>query len=315
MENRSMGLGPLGNADLVFVRKFRFSLEGWLAKDFKNEEDVWTTEEAKTLDEQWFKNVAIDFVRNRLDFQVMEAIDKSMPDIQIQDWLDRDPHEHEQERLILTTYDGCGEKLYQYEFCGLRIVENYMDFNYAVSDESVRNISVRFDQYVRRCKEKVSGPVKKHYTWKMQVEGGPELTVKLGQRPSLTIQETELNFLNAKTWIPGKASWEAIHVKFPPDHDKTGVVKALLSNECPHIYLHLYTMNEDAKLETWKLFKPLVQKHKEEDGRLSMTLRYDSVEYIHEPIKDWPEIYGWKTPQKHCFSCSGKVHEATVREK
>jgi len=42
----------------------------------------------------------------------------------------------------------------------------------------------------------------------------PSSFVKLASRPNLTIEETEINFLNAKTWIPGKASWETITVTY-----------------------------------------------------------------------------------------------------
>lgn len=42
----------------------------------------------------------------------------------------------------------------------------------------------------------------------------PAYYVKTASRPDLSIEETEINFLNAKTWIPGKASWEAITVTY-----------------------------------------------------------------------------------------------------
>lgn len=42
----------------------------------------------------------------------------------------------------------------------------------------------------------------------------PKHYVKLAARPSLSVEETELNFLNAKTWIPGKASWETMTVTY-----------------------------------------------------------------------------------------------------
>lgn len=42
----------------------------------------------------------------------------------------------------------------------------------------------------------------------------PEYFVKVASRPNLSIEETEINFLNAKTWIPGKASWETIAVTY-----------------------------------------------------------------------------------------------------
>lgn len=42
----------------------------------------------------------------------------------------------------------------------------------------------------------------------------PESFVKVASRPNLSIEETEINHLNAKTWIPGKASWETITVNY-----------------------------------------------------------------------------------------------------
>jgi len=42
----------------------------------------------------------------------------------------------------------------------------------------------------------------------------PEHYVKVASRPNLAIEETEVNFLNAKTWIPGKASWETMTVTY-----------------------------------------------------------------------------------------------------
>lgn len=40
----------------------------------------------------------------------------------------------------------------------------------------------------------------------------PRHFVKVAARPSFTMEETEINYLNAKYWIPGKLSWEAITV-------------------------------------------------------------------------------------------------------
>jgi hypothetical protein len=42
----------------------------------------------------------------------------------------------------------------------------------------------------------------------------PKHFVKVAARPNLSVEETEINFLNAKTWIPGKASWETITVTY-----------------------------------------------------------------------------------------------------
>lgn len=42
----------------------------------------------------------------------------------------------------------------------------------------------------------------------------PESFVRVAARPNLDIDEVEINFLNAKTWIPGKASWQTINVTY-----------------------------------------------------------------------------------------------------
>jgi len=62
---------------------------------------------------------------------------------------------------------------------------------------------------------------KRKFRWTFKIqdvcnsnEGIPESFVKLASRPNLTIDETEINFLNGKTWIPGKASWETITVTY-----------------------------------------------------------------------------------------------------
>lgn len=50
------------------------------------------------------------------------------------------------------------------------------------------------------------------------VSGGggsiPPSYVKVAARPNLEIEETEINYLNAKTWIPGKASWQTMTVTY-----------------------------------------------------------------------------------------------------
>lgn len=62
---------------------------------------------------------------------------------------------------------------------------------------------------------------KRKFRWTLEVmgKGGcpfrvPPYFVKVAARPNLSFEETEINFLNDKTWIPGKASWEAITVTY-----------------------------------------------------------------------------------------------------
>ena len=38
--------------------------------------------------------------------------------------------------------------------------------------------------------------------------------VKVAARPNLTVEETEIHFLNAKRYLPGKGTWETITVTY-----------------------------------------------------------------------------------------------------
>lgn len=42
----------------------------------------------------------------------------------------------------------------------------------------------------------------------------PEFYVKVAARPNLDIEETEINFLNGKMFIPGKGTWQEISVTY-----------------------------------------------------------------------------------------------------
>jgi hypothetical protein len=60
---------------------------------------------------------------------------------------------------------------------------------------------------------------KRKYRWTLEIRGLcvgdiPPFYVKTAARPSLTIDETEINFLHGKTWIPGKGTWESLNVTY-----------------------------------------------------------------------------------------------------
>jgi hypothetical protein len=42
----------------------------------------------------------------------------------------------------------------------------------------------------------------------------PASFVKMAARPNISIEETEINFLNGKTYIPGKGTWETVTVTY-----------------------------------------------------------------------------------------------------
>lgn len=60
---------------------------------------------------------------------------------------------------------------------------------------------------------------KRKFRWTFSVDRKglgfvPASFVKMAARPNISIEETEINFLNAKTYIPGKGTWETITVTY-----------------------------------------------------------------------------------------------------
>jgi hypothetical protein len=61
---------------------------------------------------------------------------------------------------------------------------------------------------------------KRKFRWTFQVEGVcgigdiPSSFVKVAARPNLEIEETQIDYLNGRTWIPGKGSWNEMTVTY-----------------------------------------------------------------------------------------------------
>jgi hypothetical protein len=60
--------------------------------------------------------------------------------------------------------------------------------------------------------------IKRKFRWTLGIETPlgkiPESYCKVASRPNLEIDETEINFLNATTWIPGKGKWQPLSVTY-----------------------------------------------------------------------------------------------------
>ena len=136
----------------------------------------------------------------------------------------------------------------------------------------------------------------------------PRHYVKVAARPSLSIEETEVNFLNAKTWIPGKASWETITVTYidVSTSEAAPLFRWLASvyNFTDPINLEMGATRENysatavvklwdgcgALIETWTMrdvwptavnFGDLDYANSEE-ATIELTLRYSDVTYVPE---------------------------------
>jgi hypothetical protein len=158
---------------------------------------------------------------------------------------------------------------------------------------------------------------KRKFRWTFEVTQGPcgikvpKDFVKVASRPNLSIEETEINFLNGKTWIPGKGTWETVTITyydlagdanidlwswlasvydftgggsggFPPNV-KQGTARADYSGTCELI---LYDGCGE-ELEVWKLLDAWPQAinfgdldySNSEEATIEVTLRYGAVTY------------------------------------
>ena len=82
---------------------------------------------------------------------------------------------------------------------------------------------------------------KRKFRWTLSINTRcgaiPEEYVKLAARPNISIEETEINFLHQKTWIPGKAAWETITVTY---YDVAGTPDAANQNGGDSSIIALY---------------------------------------------------------------------------
>lgn len=149
---------------------------------------------------------------------------------------------------------------------------------------------------------------KRKFRWTFEVEGAFKVErhfVKVAARPNLTVEETEINFLHAKGWIPGKAAWETVTVNY---YDVASNENQNLWNWLASVYdftdpvaLKMGTMRADyaatgtitmydgsgTSLEQWTL-KDLwpqainfgeLDYSSSEECNIEVTLRFSNVEY------------------------------------
>lgn len=93
--------------------------------------------------------------------------------------------------------------------------------------------------------------IKRKFRWKMLIQWGPgniinEWFVKVAARPKLAIESAEVSFLNATTWLPGKAKWEAIQVQY---RDVAGEKGAIDMMNLYNWILSIYNFQDSVKLQ------------------------------------------------------------------
>jgi|TARA_Y100000034_G_scaffold121012_1_gene164708 hypothetical protein len=121
----------MGNDELILVRKNRFVLDGG------------------NLPEMFVKNVDVDFIKKTLKVELYEVCDEGT--FPCHEWVERFEDEQPDEDFFLTTFDGCGVKLFEYVFYNPRLEDRAESFDYVDSDAATITTVFSFAE-VKRIK-------------------------------------------------------------------------------------------------------------------------------------------------------------------
>lgn len=168
---------------------------------------------------------------------------------------------------------------------------------------------------------------KRKFRWTFEVRrisgaDVPASFVKMAARPNISIEETEINFLNGKTYIPGKGTWETITVTY---YDVGGDDNIPLWSWLASVYnfldplkntqnsrrncyagIGICTMYDGCgnPLERWTLGDAWPQAvnfgeldySSSEEATIEVTIRYSNVSYVN--------LCGSQQPQTYCCECT-----------
>lgn len=270
----NMGIGELGNPNTEISRSFR-----WLF-------------EADNLVSHFFKSVNFDYKKKLIKFEYYDVVTKNhnMDALvwasKIQGGLLPD------EKMTFTALDGCGNEIYKTGFSGLELLEHTSAFfDYAKSDAATQTIVLSYKTMGISLFEPKTNEVKFDEgkdNWTIQfkdMEGNvlsAEIPVTLKDKPIAEIEETEINFLNAKTWIPGKPVWQTMGVETGIGYMKTVSEAFLQVYQHKKLQIVLNYKKGQRKIETWTLNNASIPCYDTiaKQEKCSFTLRYDSVNYF-----------------------------------
>jgi hypothetical protein len=273
---KDMGMGPLGSPHTVFATQFR-----------------WTLDNKNMPIEHFMKAVAVDFANRILRVQSYEVIISGQNDVYIHRWLEQDLSK---EHLILTTYDGCGVPLYEYVFENLKIVADAVNFDYELSDVSIRHFSVSYESVKRNFLVKLVEPPKPKpsLVWKLNMVGDPSscLYVVDTDRPTLDVEEVSVKHKEQSVIHPGKATWRHMKISLHKQCDMGFLSELIKQNKSVKLALSLVNETSNEVLETWTLIEcVLVSLITPEDANemYEIKIRFGKVEYESKSDKEQNE--------------------------
>lgn len=258
-QTQSMGIGELGSPNITFARKFRWTMKG------------------QNLPPDFFKTLNINHKEKTIEFDYYEVLNTQDTGFHAQVWADELGLKHLlDETLTLQAYDGCGTVLYTTEFFNLTLLEDNISFDYESSDISTRHIKVAYEHHASSFACNAPIPTSE---WKLDIKFGKKwiknLPVITTERPVITMEEVELNHLNAKTTVPGKATFLPLNIKLKTD---PRLVRFCLGEPVEEIRLKQYKAGKI--VETWKIEKAFFKKASFVGQEINAVLNYTKLSYI-----------------------------------
>ena len=157
---------------------------------------------------------------------------------------------------------------------------------------------------------------KRKYRWTFAIKrqcatGGnqsiPTSFVKLAARPNIEIEETEINYIHGKTWLPGKGTWQAVNVTYYDVNDAPGMSALFSWLASVYEFTNPTSLRQASKLsdyaangtlqlfdgtgtmmETWNMNNMFptsinwgdLDYASSDECNIELTLRYSEVQYI-----------------------------------
>lgn len=235
-------------AQMVFARNFRWTLE------------------AEKLPPHFMKACQFDYKNKTV---TMTAYEVAAPD-SLLEWVSS-----VQEPLVFTQFDGCGEPICEKKMYGLEVVAvSSGPLDYSNSDISTITATLKFEEIVTN-RWNSSGVIQAAPEWKLQVDD-QEFNILLTKRPQIVIQETEISDQSKNNaWAIGKSSWVPVQVYMADAEGFDLVMRGATSGRLTEMTLHLVQNN--SKLESWKLKNPVVTGHTPHNNMSRVTISYESV--------------------------------------
>lgn len=120
----------------------------------------------------------------------------------------------------------------------------------------------------------------------------PRMFVKTSTRPQLNIEETEINFLNQKQWIPGANNWQTTTMTAYDVSNQDGEAGQALYSYIGQLYsqsnqalMHNSTAKANYVLELWDGCGCLMEGWKMKDGFIT-SLKFGELDYTSSECVD-----------------------------